>query len=488
MSKKLSKRLFFVLSILTVVAVFFSACSTTATQAPANTEAPAATEAVAATEAPANTEAPTEAAPTDTAAAPTATTAPTAAAVGEVKGVAPKGDGKLTLWVAGNSPDIQSAFGTVIANFEKDNPGFDVTVEYVGWGDLSTKLTTAFTGNVGPDVFMHGVAASAGFISKDQILDLTPYFEKMADKDDFYPAMIQAGTVDGKLAIMPAEVTNYMLMYRKDLFKEAGLDPENPPATWDDLVAAAQKLTKSDAKGITVAGLQMPYNDNADCEMAYAPILRTYGGDLMSADGKTVAFNSDAGKQALQLYVDMVQKNKVSSIIDLPGDPNASLLGRGAAAMVISGQFDLSDIKANSPDIYSQIGVALPPAGPSGKSVTMSSFSGFMIGKDSKNPDDAWTLISYLESPAALEIVDSTSLFLAPRQSMANADYITKDPLFAKFQTALANGQGNPNVPAWIPIRNALGEQIIAALNGTISVEDALKTAEKNANDAINAQ
>jgi multiple sugar transport system substrate-binding protein len=164
------------------------------------------------------------------------------------------------------------------------------------------------------------------------------------------------------------------------------------------------------------------------------------------------------------------------------------VLGRGAAAQIISGQFDLSDIKANMPDVYKEIGVALPPVGSSGKPVTMSTFSGFMIGKDAKNPDDAWTLLSYLVSPSALTEIDSASLFLAPRKSLATADYVTSDPLFKAFSDALQYGQGNPNVPAWIQIRNSLGEQIIAALNGKATVSDALKTAESKSNDAITKQ
>lgn len=408
--------------------------------------------------------------------------------LGEVKGVQPKGDGNLTLWIAGNTPDIQQAFDSVVANFEKDNPGFNVDVLYIGWGDLSTKLTTAFTGNVGPDVFMHGVAASAGFISKGQILDLTPYFESLdtADKDDFLPAMIEAGTVVGKLAILPVEITNYMLIYRKDLYAAAGLDPEKPPETWDELVENSVKLTKSDALGITTAGLQIPYDDPASCEMFYAPILRTYGGELLTDDGKQAAFNNDAGKAALQFMVDMVQVQKASSIVPLPGDPNVSLLGRGAAAQIISGQFDLADIKTNFPDIYNEIGVALPPVGPSGAPSTMSSFAGFMMGKDTKNPDDSWTLMRYLASPSSMEIIDSGSLFLAPRKSMADADYVISDPLFKVFSDGLVYGKGNPNVPDWIAIRNALGEQIIAALNGTETVENALTLAETNVNAILN--
>ena len=96
---------------------------------------------------------------------------------GEIVGAKPTGDGKLTLWVAGNTPDIQSAFNEVVGNFNKNNPEFDVAVEFIPWGDLSTKLTIAFSAQVGPDLFMHGVAASAGFMSKGQIEDLTPYFK-----------------------------------------------------------------------------------------------------------------------------------------------------------------------------------------------------------------------------------------------------------------------------------------------------------------------
>ena len=428
------------------------------------------------------TEVPTEAV-APTAAAPEPTAAPEAPA-GEVIGVKPVGDGNLTLWVAGNTPDIQKAFNEVIANFEKNNPGFKVTVEYIPWGDLSTKLTTALAGGVGPDVFMHGVAASAGFMSKDQIEDLTPYFSQLADKDDFLPNLIEAGTVNGKLAMMPVQVTNYMLIYRKDLYKEAGLDPENPPKTWDELLAAAEKLTKSDAMGITMAGLQMP-TEGSDVEMAYAPILRTMGGDILSADGKTAGFNTPEGLKALQLYVDMFHKSKVSSLTPLPGDPNVSLMGRGVVAQIISGQFDLADIKATDPKVYEQIGVALPPAGDSGKVSTMSSFSGFMMNKGSKNKDDAWTLLRHIVSPSSLVIIDSTSLFLPPRASLQSADFVTQDPLFKQFADGLQYGKGNPNIPAWIQIRNTLTDQLVSALNQQMTPEEALKKAEEEVNKLL---
>lgn len=403
---------------------------------------------------------------------------------GEIVGAEPVGDGKLTLWVAGNTPDIQAAFNEVVDNFNKNNPGFDVAVEFIPWGDLSTKLTTALSAQVGPDVFMHGVAASAGFISKDQIEDLTPYFEALPDKDDFMTNLIAAGTVEGKVAIMPVQVTNYMLIYRKDLYQEAGLDPENPPAAWDALAEAAVKLTQSDDLGITLAGLQVPV-EGADVEMAWLPILRSMGGDLLSKDEKSAAFNSPEGVAALQYYLDLFEKHKVSSLTPLPGDPTMPPIARGAAAQVISGQFSLAQIKNASPELYDQIGVALPPAGKDGKISTMSSFSGFMINKFSKNKDDAWTLMRHILSPSSLTIIDGSSLFLPPRKSMQTAEFITSDPLFEAFAHGLEYGQGNPNIPAWVEVRNTIVESLVDALNGKMGAEDALKTAEEAVNKVL---
>lgn len=403
---------------------------------------------------------------------------------GEIVGAKPTGDGKLTLWVAGNTPDIQSAFNEVVGNFNKNNPDFDVAVEFIPWGDLSTKLTTAFSAQVGPDLFMHGVAASAGFMSKGQIEDLTPYFESLPDKDDFLANLIAAGTVEGKVAIMPVQVTNYMLIYRKDLYREAGLDPENPPATWEALAEAAVKLTQSDDLGITLAGLQMPV-EGADVEMAYLPILRSMGGDLLSEDQKTAAFNSPEGIAALQYYLDLFEKHKVSSLTPLPGDATIPPIARGAAAQVISGQFSLAQIKDTSPELYDQIGIAPPPAGKDGKISTMSSFSGFMMNAYSKNKDDAWTLMRHILSPSSLTIIDGGSLFLPPRKSMQSAEFITGDPLFEAFALGLEYGEGNPNIPTWVEVRNTLVESLVDALNGKTGAEDALKTAEEAVNKVL---
>lgn len=480
-----------IIALVSVLALLLAACgapasTTQPSPSPAATGAPEAERAPAASPTTENAPAATPAAEATPAATPDADSSPAATDTGEVVGVQPQGDGNLSLWVAGNSPDIQQAFNTVIATFEQNNPGFKVDVQFVPWGDLSTKLTTAFAGNVGPDLFMHGVAASAGFMDRDQIEDLTPYFEQLPDKEDFLPNLIEGAMVDGKLAMMPVQVTNYMLIYRKDLYQEAGLDPDNPPTTWEELIEVSKQLTQSDAAGITRAGLQMPSDDPANVALQYAPLLRTEGGELLTPDGKQAAFNSEAGVRALQRYVDLFHTHKVASLVELPGDPQVSAIGRGAAAQIISGQFELASVKQADPAVYEQIGVALPPAGASGQPVTMSSFSGFMMNKNARNKADAWTLMRHIVSPSSLTVIDSTSLFLPPRESLQSADFVTSDPLFQAFADNLQYGRGNPNVPQWVEVRNTLAEHLIAAINQQMTPEAALAAAEQRVNEVLN--
>ncbi len=75
------------------------------------------------------------------------------------------GKTNITVWFAGTSDQLTIAMDDdLIPAFEKVNPDLKLVVEYIPWGELSTKLTTAFAGGIGPDIFMHGQAAIAGFV------------------------------------------------------------------------------------------------------------------------------------------------------------------------------------------------------------------------------------------------------------------------------------------------------------------------------------
>ncbi|HEX6686726.1 MAG TPA: extracellular solute-binding protein, partial [Candidatus Limnocylindrales bacterium] len=111
---------------------------------------------------------------------------------------------KLTVWFPGNSEEeMKLVKETIVPAFEKDN-NVDVEVTYVDWAQLSPKLNAAFAAGTAPDVFGHGVAATADLVKNDRIVDLTPYVDKLPadDRDDLKTALT-GGKVNGKQYIMP---------------------------------------------------------------------------------------------------------------------------------------------------------------------------------------------------------------------------------------------------------------------------------------------
>jgi multiple sugar transport system substrate-binding protein len=170
------------------------------------------------------------------------------------------GEKTLTVWMPGNNQtEIDLVTDTIVPAFEKET-GATVEVTYVDWADISTKLNSAFAAGTAPDLFGHGPAAAADFVANDRILNLDDYVADLdqADRDDLATALA-GGTVDGSQYLMPLSLQGYLVMYDADAFTAAGLDPDAPPTTWEELQDAARKLTERDASGtITRSGFLMP--------------------------------------------------------------------------------------------------------------------------------------------------------------------------------------------------------------------------------------
>jgi ABC-type glycerol-3-phosphate transport system substrate-binding protein len=149
-----------------------------------------------------------------------------------------------------------------------------------------------------------------------------------------------------------------MLAYNKAMFTEAGLDPEQPPVTWDEFYAAAEKLTKRDGQGIKVAGFQY---DN--WLPALNPLYQQGGNVIkMSGDTVTAAFESLEMEKALNFFVELAENRKAF-------DPNfpyfTDAIGNQQAAMTISEAWGHGEWKSSFPDTFKNLGFAPPPT-PSG--------------------------------------------------------------------------------------------------------------------------
>src|SRR3954447_9181568 len=141
--------------------------------------------------------------------------------------------GTLTVWAMGNEG---VELKTVADAFMKDNPGTTVNVTPVDWGQAVAKLQTAIAGHQTPDVSQMGTDMMGQFAA-------TGAFENVAasvDKSKFFESAWNTNIVNGATVGVPWYVETRLLYYRKDIAQKAGIT--NPPATWDDLKAAAQAM------------------------------------------------------------------------------------------------------------------------------------------------------------------------------------------------------------------------------------------------------
>lgn len=291
------------------------------------------------------------------------------------------------------------------AGFEAANPNIKVTHETMPQGTNDREVfVTSMVGGNGPDAYQSAHFPIIGdWVGQGLALDLTPYWDGYVDKDQFIPSSMTAGTIDGKVYGIPHDMYATGLFYNKKMFTAAGLDPNKPPANWDELVADGIKLTDTAKKqyGITLLGMEW-----ADWWFEY--YVWQAGGDLthLNDDGTvTLAFTEEPSVTALQFYKDLKWKHKIvqNNVLQSYQD-NMNDIFQGRAAMSNGASSGFGDYAANGMDL-ADVGFAPYPVGPSGQGPSQIGGAYWIINpKTSKEKQDAaWKYITYINSKEVLE-------------------------------------------------------------------------------------
>ncbi|NED97972.1 ABC transporter substrate-binding protein [Phytoactinopolyspora alkaliphila] len=401
-----------------------------------------------------------------------------------------EGGGTLTVWFPGNSEaEMALVNETIVPAFEEET-GADVEVTYVDWADMSPKLNTAFAAGTAPDVIGHGVAATADLAHNDRIEDLTPYVEELdaALREDM-SAALPGGEISGNQYIIPLMMTLRMIVYSGADFEEAGLDPDAPPQSWEDVKAAAEQLTVREGDKITRAGLVVP-SDPIGAQQAFGTFLWSNGGEFLDEDGTTVLMDSSEAVDALEYYVGLYQgSDAVDNTLGATwaSSPDAQQpIATSQASMQLSNAGDIGKYQDAAPD--RDLRLMMPPAfegheprafgGPA---------NGLMINKDSSQKELAWDFIAYMIDPDInLDYAEALGA-LPVHASAVDSDYVSSNPELAKAVEALPANHPNPNVPGWVQMRDAMGQHLERALHGEVGAAEALERATAEVEKIVDA-
>lgn len=248
------------------------------------------------------------------------------------------------------------------AEFEKLNPGVKIKPIYAGdYVQTIGKALTAMKGGDTPEMAILLAADIITLTDENAVVAIDDLAKSADDKawlGGFYPGFMENAQLGGKTYAIPFQRSTPVLYWNKDLFKEAGLDPEKGPANWQEMADFAKKLTKKDAAGnVTQWGVQIPTDGNTS--WLFTGLTTSNGARLFTPDGKKTNFSDPKVVEALQYLIDLskvhgVQPPGLTSWGTTPKDFLEKKL-----AMMWTTTGNLTNIKNNASFPF---GVAMLPA------------------------------------------------------------------------------------------------------------------------------
>ncbi|MDX6237793.1 MAG: multiple sugar transport system substrate-binding protein [Kribbellaceae bacterium] len=410
---------------------------------------------------------------------------------GNASGGSSGGNVTLKYWASnqGTSLDNDKAVLTPVLKKFTDETGIKVDLEVIGWNDLQTRIQTAITSGQGPDVLNIGNTWAASLQATDAFLPFdSNAMNAIGGKDKFVPTALATGGKEGQdPTSVPLYGLAYGLYYNKAMFAAAGLQP---PKTWEEMVAAAKKLTDPAKKTYGMALAAGSYTENV--HFAFINAAQN-GADWFDAAGKPT-FTGDGNVQGVLRYLDLMQKDKVANTSNAQYDNGTKAVNDFATkkvAMVLNQNNADSSIVANGMK-SSEYGVTAFPAPAGGKEVA-SHVAGINLSifKNTKNKDAALKFVKYM-TDANTQTTLGKPFSALPVLKGAKPVFTDNPAEAATFQDIYATkSKPLPLVPAEDQFESTVGKAMNGlfgkiATGSTVSADD-VKAALKDAQDQVTA-
>jgi multiple sugar transport system substrate-binding protein len=353
----------------------------------------------------------------------------------------------------------RDAFEKVVEEFHKAYPKMKVEPDFATYNNLNEKMSTSIAAGIPYDVMVTGVGWIQPFASKRIFTDLAAYgVTPDVIREKSVAAMIPPATYDGKLYAYPLVADARAVALRISAFKEAGLDPDKPPASLAELKVAAEKLTKRDAKGtITRSGFDLA--SATGFRQSFTTFLSSTG-TMLYVNGEA-NFNNQQGLETLQWIKSMI--NNVQPY----GQQNAAqqpLVLTGEAAMgIVGGAVDCSDKgigQKNCDDLkFFRFN--------SGKEIEYVGGDLASIGSRSRHKEAAWAFIQSLTQPTTLDAIAKLNKKLPAYKDAGNSPQAKSNPLSKFVADGLVYAVNENSPPAnWLEMRGNFDIQLTQAVLG----------------------
>lgn len=373
----------------------------------------------------------------------------------------------------GTVPAQSQVIKDAIAAFEELHDGVTIELTEVGWGQSFGQYQTRLAAGNPPDIALLAPSWVSTFMQDDAFVPVDDYVD-VAVLDNAYESGYD-GMVgeDGMRYAVQWDASVWGMFYRTDFFEEVGLDPENPPATWEELEEASAALVAAGHQPLAI-----PFS-GTDPDDYFLPMLWQAGGDVIGENGEIV-LDSPETLEAANFLAGLVSQGYVSKDVvgnDWEGTMNTFIAGD--AAMMFNGPWVVGSLKAGAPDLEGLWATAPYPAGPGGEA-TLGYPNGLAISALSENKEIAGEFISFLfqegDPSYFFEFMKVTGVFGFTRDFAATDDEFVRDPYNVPFIESVPFARNRPVTPWYEEFRQrdfdpALQELVLGSITSEQFVE-----------------
>lgn len=372
-------------------------------------------------------------------------------------------------------PDHMKDLKAMVAAFEKKNPTIHINIQSAAYADYFTKLKTRVAGNQTPDTFELNYENFVTYAGARTLLDLNKASKKdhSFKKTTYYGKAYDVFNLGGKQYGVPSSFSTVVLFYNKDLFKAAGVATPTSKWDWSDETAASAALKA-----------KLPEGTYADFQPTqfweFYKVLGQAGGQFLSANKKTALFNKQPGITALNWLTGKVDKGYMPTKAQMGTLDDGAMFKAGKLAMYHTGIWMFDGFK----DVPFGWDIVVEPGG-----VTPGNhfFANAVVASaKTKYPYAAWKWAQFMTSDPAAVKIRLTANWEIPAISdkKALSIYLSKTP--PANRAAVFEALKNPVTPPVIRQQNEMQDAVNSwlekALNGSVSVTEALNSAASAVN------
>lgn len=327
----------------------------------------------------------------------------------------------------------------LVAGFERAHPGIDVTVRAPqDPKDFTASVQRQVVAGRAPDVAQLPFSAlryagdRLGVRALDELVGRPAVQAQLGGALPYHPRAAKLGDVDGRTLGMPFVFSTPVMFYNPELLERAGLDPEDPPSTWEEVRTAGERIRSRTGKRGAALGCLDTGGD-----WCFQALVRSAGGSALSADGSRLTFGEPP---AVQAFSKLQEVAEAGSIVNLSGADGQDAFERGDVGMFVYTSITQAALQKATKGRFTLRAAPLPGFGDRPAVPTNSGAGLFVLSRDDAKARAGWELIRWMTDPAAQATIAKEIGYLPLRSGLVD------DPKYLRSWVAGQEDLVRPNL------------------------------------------